>query len=103
MIDRATERKDKIVWDDLYKDEIAKVMYEFINEYWLSFDIDCCEWGSDYRLQQTVYVNKLVWDKWYNVILDCDFSAYFETVEEFVDKMIEAEEHTKKVLDYFKK
>jgi hypothetical protein len=78
-------------------------MIEFISEYWLSYDIDCCESSSDYRLQQVVYVEKLVGLEWYNVILDCEFNSYFETVEEFVEVMIKAEEHAKKVLDYFKK
>jgi hypothetical protein len=107
MLARAKERKDSLVWDDLYKDEIAREMIDFINEFNLTYDVDCCESaGCDYRVQKTVYVENLIpWNDypWYVVILNSDFRTHFESTVDFVEYMVMNEWFTQKFLSHFPK
>lgn len=103
MLKRAEDRIEKIVGDDLYKDEISSMMYDFCSEFWLEFDVACIDSWSDCYLESTVYVPQMIDEQWYAVILDCDFSSYFEDAEDFVDTMLAEDEHAKKVLSHFKK
>lgn len=95
MLDWANEHKDDIVWWWLYKDDIASIIYDFTQKFWLSFDVDYVENSSDSRLQFTVYIKWSEKRRSFNAILDCDFASYYETTEEFVDKMIETEKISK--------
>lgn len=108
MLARAKERADELVWDDLYKDCIAREMIDFVNEFNLTYDIDCCEGSgwSDYRVQKTVYVANLIpWNDypWYVVILNSDFRTHFESTVDFVEYMVMNEWLTQKFLSHFPK
>ena len=103
MMKRVDERKDEIVWDDLYKDEIAKVMYDFTSKFWLDIGITYAENSSDSWLEATIYVPKLVNETGYNIVLDCDFSSEFDNTKDFVETMLAGEAHAQQILSHFKK
>lgn len=102
MLEWARKYRENICGDDVYKDDLSKIMYEFINKFKLVFDVDCLDNGSDCWLQSTVYVNRLVWLNGYNVILDCDFNSYFESPEEFVEVMLQEHNNALEILSHFK-
>jgi len=103
MIKWAEDRIENLVWDDLYKNEICTQIYDFCSEFGLNFDVACIDNSSDCYLESTVYVPKLMGDEWYAVVLDCDFSSYFEDAKDFVMTMLKEEDHAQKLLSHFKK
>ncbi len=103
MLAQAKEQEDDIVqrwdWEDLWN-----IMSEFVNDFKLNYDVDYVESSTDSWIQQTVRIpNMILGWKWYTVILDNDFWCEFDTIEEFVDHLIEAEKIAINVLSYFKK
>lgn len=53
-------------------------------------------------MEVSIYVNNLIWKNlWYNVIIDVDWETEFDTVEDFVDYMIETERVWQKIYKHF--
>jgi len=103
MIERVKENEKEAI-ENNYKDEVANSMYAFCSEFSFEVDYTYCENASDNWIEASVYVKNLLWDEWdewYNVIIDVEAKSRFETVEEFVDYMIEVEKKSKKILNHF--
>lgn len=103
MLKEAKKREKEIVWDDLYIDEVNRVIYDFTSNFDLSYDVDYMESSSDNWLQKTTRVPNMIGDRWYNVILDIDFRWHYDSAEDFVDKLIDAEKSTVEFLSHFQK
>lgn len=101
MIERVKENESDVVKQQ-YKDMLWHSIYALCNEFSLRCDYTFCENSSDSWIEVSIYTYNLLWkNKWYNVIVDVDFETRFESIEEFVDKIIEIEEHWQIVYKHF--
>lgn len=100
MIARAKEIEDEILqrW---YMQDVVMIMSDFCKEFELSYQVDYIEWDNSYAYQ-TTYIDNLFKGKWYHIILDVDFETRFETVKEFVEYMLKAENVSKDFILNFK-